>query len=57
LNEKNRKKRNKELKKYLPLQRFREQMIVLQFKKGKENEKISFDVRSCCSYFIRILRW
>ena len=43
------------LKKYLPLQRFNKQMIVLQIKKSKENEEISFDVRSYRSYLIRIL--
>ena len=25
--------------------------------KAKKNEEISFDVRSCCSYLFRILRW
>ncbi len=46
---------NNVLKKYLPLQRFNKQMIVLQILKSKENEEISFDVRSCSSYLIRFL--
>ena len=43
------------LKKCIPLQCFNKQMIVLQIKKSKENEEISFDVRSYRSYLFRIL--
>ena len=52
---KSRKKKNNVSKKCLPLQRFNKQMIVLQIKKSKENEEISFYVRSNGSYLVRIL--
>lgn len=48
-------KENNLLKKYIPLQCFNKQLIVLQILKSKENEEISFSTRSCCSYLIRIL--
>jgi len=43
------------LKKYIPLQCFNKQLIVLQILKSKENEEISFNVRSYRSYLFRIL--
>ncbi len=48
-------KENNLLKKYIPLQCFNKQLIVLQILKSKENEEISFNVRSYCSYLFRIL--
>lgn len=42
-------------KKYIPLQCFNKQMIVLQIKKSKENEEIGFNVRSYRSYLFRIM--
>ena len=43
---KNRKKMLLVLKKYLPLQCFNKQRLFYSFKKAKENEEISFYVRS-----------
>jgi len=52
---KNLKKKNVITKKCIPLHRFNKQMIVLQIKKLRKNEEIGIYVRSCCSYFFRIL--
>ena len=49
------KKLNVVSKKYIPLQCFNKQMIVLQIKKSKENEEIGFNVRSYRSYLFRIM--
>ena len=46
---------NNLLKKYVPLQCFNKQMIVFTDLKSKENEEISFDVRSYRCYLFRIL--
>lgn len=43
------------LKKCLPLQCFNKQRLFYSFKKAKENEEISFYVRSYGSYLFRIL--
>lgn len=43
------------LEKYLSLQRFNKHIDCFTDLKAKKNEKISFNVRSCCSYLFRIL--
>lgn len=43
------------IEKYIPLQCFNKQLIVLQILKSKENEEITFINGSCCSYLFGIL--
>ena len=52
---KNRKKMLLVLKKYLPLQCFNKQRLFYSFKKSKENEEISFYVRSYGCNLFRIM--